>query len=389
MFEYLTNKFVPEQKESSWAYRNQIGIFQGWVSTTVNLVLFIFKLFIGLMTGAVSLIADAVHTLSDVITSLIVIWGFTQAKKPADMGHPYGHGRAEYIATLIISILLCVAGIEFIETAVHRIQNPILIISDWWMVIILGLTIIIKEITARYAEFLSSKIASGLLHADAWHHRTDAISSVLVLMALIAGNFGYPSIDGWAGLFVALILIYTGFDIARDSVDDLIGKPPDIMELDAIREIALSVPGALGVHDISVHSYGHDRFVNIHAEINAKKSAAEAHDISEEIESRLEKAMGVEPTVHLDPVNPDDPLVNEVKNFFLTEDKKIEDRITGIHDIRVVNTDNHHVILFGINIKLGLSQKETVICKQELTALLKQKFDGYEINIKVSASHQF
>ena len=388
MFEYLTNKFVPEQKESSWAYRNQIGIFQGWVSTTVNLVLFIFKLFIGLMTGAVSLIADAVHTLSDVITSLIVIWGFTQAKKPADMGHPYGHGRAEYIATLIISILLCVAGIEFIETAVHRIQNPILIISDWWMVIILGLTIIIKEITARYAEFLSSKIASGLLHADAWHHRTDAISSVLVLMALIAGNFGYPSIDGWAGLFVALILIYTGFDIARDSVDDLIGKPPDIMELDAIREIALSVPGALGVHDISVHSYGHDRFVNIHAEINAKKSAAEAHDISEEIESRLEKAMSVEPTVHLDPVNPDDPLVKEVRSF-LTENKKIDDRITGIHDIRVVNTDNHHVILFGINIKLGLSQKETVICKQELTALLKQKFDGYEINIKVSASHQF
>ena len=388
MFEYLTNKFVPEQKESSWTYRNQIGIFQGWVSTTVNLVLFIFKLFIGLMTGAVSLIADAIHTLSDVITSLIVIWGFNQAKKPADMGHPYGHGRAEYIATLIISILLCVAGIEFIETAVHRIQNPILIISDWWMIIILGLTIIIKEITARYAEFLSSKIASGLLHADAWHHRTDAISSVLVLMALIAGNFGYPSIDGWAGLFVALILIYTGFDIARDSVDDLIGKPPDIMELDAIRKIALSVPGALGVHDISVHSYGHDRFVNIHAEINATKSAAEAHDISEEIESRLEKAMGVEPTVHLDPVNPDDPLVKEVKNF-LTEDKKIDDRITGIHDIRVVNTDNHHVILFGINIKLGLSQKETVICKQVLTDLLKQKFDGYEINIKVSASHQF
>ena len=388
MFEYLTNKFVPEQKESSWTYRNQIGIFQGWISTTVNLVLFIFKLFIGLMTGAVSLIADAIHTLSDVITSLIVIWGFNQAKKPADMGHPYGHGRAEYIATLIISILLCVAGIEFIETAVHRIQNPILIISDWWMIIILGLTIIIKEITARYAEFLSSKIASGLLHADAWHHRTDAISSVLVLIALIAGNFGYPSIDGWAGLFVALILIYTGFDIARDSVDDLIGKPPDIMELDAIRKIALSVPGALGVHDISVHSYGHDRFVNIHAEINATKSAAEAHDISEEIESRLEKAMGVEPTVHLDPVNPDDPLVKEVKNF-LTEDKKIDDRITGIHDIRVVNTDNHHVILFGINIKLGLSQKETVICKQVLTDLLKQKFDGYEINIKVSASHQF
>ena len=388
MFEKITNKFVPDQKESSKTYRNQIGIFQGWVSTAVNTLLFIFKLFVGIITGAVSLIADAVHTLSDVVTSLIVIWGFKQSKKPADIGHPYGHGRAEYIATLIISVLLCVAGIEFIETAIDRIKNPILIVSDWWMIAILGLTVVIKEITARYAKFLSSKIASGLLHADAWHHRTDAISSILVLIALIAGNFGYSSIDGWAGLFVALILIYTGFDIARDSVDDLIGKPPDVAELDTIRDIALSVPGALGVHDISVHSYGLDKFVSIHAEINAKKTAAEAHDISEEIESKLGKAMGVEPTVHLDPVNPDDPMVKEVK-YFLDEKNIDDDRISGVHDIRIVNTENHHVILFGMNVRLGLSQKQIIACKEELNRLLKEKFNGYEINIKVSSSHQF
>ena len=388
MFEKITNKFVPDQKESSKTYRNQIGIFQGWVSTAVNTLLFIFKLFVGIITGAVSLIADAVHTLSDVVTSLIVIWGFKQSKKPADIGHPYGHGRAEYIATLIISVLLCVAGIEFIETAIDRIKNPILIISVWWMIAILGLTVVIKEITARYAKFLSSKIASGLLHADAWHHRTDAVSSILVLIALIAGNFGYSSIDGWAGLFVALILIYTGFDIARDSVDDLIGKPPDVAELDTIRDIALSVPGALGVHDISVHSYGLDKFVSIHAEINAKKTAAEAHDISEEIESKLGKAMGVEPTVHLDPVNPDDPMVKEVK-YFLDEKNIDDDRISGVHDIRIVNTENHHVILFGMNVRLGLSQKQIIACKEELNRLLKEKFNGYEINIKVSSSHQF
>ena len=388
MFEKITNKFVPDQKESSKTYRNQIGIFQGWVSTAVNTLLFIFKLFVGIITGAVSLIADAVHTLSDVVTSLIVIWGFKQSKKPADIGHPYGHGRAEYIATLIISVLLCVAGIEFIETAIDRIKNPILIISDWWMIAILGLTVVIKEITARYAKFLSSKIASGLLHADAWHHRTDAVSSILVLIALIAGNFGYSSIDGWAGLFVALILIYTGFDIARDSVDDLIGKPPDVAELDTIRDIALSVPGALGVHDISVHSYGLDKFVSIHAEINAKKTAAEAHDISEEIESKLGKAMGVEPTVHLDPVNPDAPMVKEVR-YFLDEKNIDDDRISGVHDIRIVNTENHHVILFGMNVRLGLSQKQIIACKEELNRLLKEKFNGYEINIKVSSSHQF
>ena len=242
MFEAITNKFVPEQKDSSKFYRNKIGIFQGWVSASVNLLLFIFKLFIGLITGAVSLIADAIHTLSDVITSLIVIWGFRQAKRPADIRHPYGHGRTEYVATLIISILLCVAGIEFIETAIDRIQNPVMIVSDWWMVLILGLTIVIKEITARYAKFLSSKIASGLLQADEWNHRQDAISSFLVMIALVAGNFGYPSIDGWVGFLVALILIYTGLDIARDSVDDLIGKPPEPSELETIREIVIGVP---------------------------------------------------------------------------------------------------------------------------------------------------
>ena len=388
MFEAITNKFVPEQKDSSKFYRNKIGIFQGWVSASVNLLLFIFKLFIGLITGAVSLIADAIHTLSDVITSLIVIWGFRQAKRPADIRHPYGHGRTEYVATLIISILLCVAGIEFIETAIDRIQNPVMIVSDWWMVLILGLTIVIKEITARYAKFLSSKIASGLLHADAWHHRTDAISSFLVMIALVAGNFGYPSIDGWVGFLVALILIYTGLDIARDSVDDLIGKPPDPSELETIREIVLGVPGALGVHDISVHSYGNEKFVSVHAEINAKKSAAEAHDISEEIETSLEKAIGVEPTVHLDPVHPNNPMVKEIK-YLLSEKYNNDHRITDFHDIRVVNTENHRLILFGINIRLGLNRKDIILCKEEIADYLKENFNNYEINIKISPLHQF
>jgi len=181
MFESMTNRFIPNTKESAKTYRTKIGVFQGWISVLVNSILFILKLVIGLMVGAVSVIADAVHTLSDVVSSVIVIWGFKQAEKPADVEHPYGHGRAEYIATLIIAILLCVAGIEFIEVAIDRIQNPELVVAEWWMIIIFSSTIILKEITARYAEFLSSKIASGTLHADAWHHRTDAISSILYL----------------------------------------------------------------------------------------------------------------------------------------------------------------------------------------------------------------
>ena len=388
MFEALTNRFIPNTKESAKMYRTKIGVFQGWISVLVNSILFILKLVIGVMVGAVSVIADAVHTLSDVVSSIVVIWGFKQAEKPADVEHPYGHGRAEYIATLIIAILLCVAGIEFIEASIDRIQNPKLVVAEWWMILILMVTIILKEITARYAEFLSTKIASGTLHADAWHHRTDALSSLLVVGALIAGKYGYPSSDGWAGLGVALFLIYTGFEIAKDAVDDLIGKPPTSEEVEVIRQIVMSVDGVLGAHDIIVHSYGHDKFASVHVEIDADETTAVAHDISEEVEDKLEKAIGVEPTVHLDPVHPNDPLVQEV-NKVLSLLCESDERIADIHDVRIVSTENHHVILFGINIQVGLSQKGIVSCTLNLENRLKEKFKNYEINIKVSPLYRF
>ena len=388
MFEALTNRFIPNTKESAKIYRTKIGVFQGWISVLVNSILFIFKLVIGVMVGAVSVIADAVHTLSDVVSSIVVIWGFKQAEKPADVEHPYGHGRAEYIATLIIAILLCVAGIEFIEASIDRIQNPEQVVAKWWMILILMVTIILKEITARYAEFLSKKIASGTLHADAWHHRIDALSSLLVVGALIAGKYGYPSSDGWAGLGVALFLIYTGFIIAKDAVDDLIGKPPTSEEVEVIRQIVMSVDGVLGAHDIIIHSYGHDKFASVHVEIDADETTAVAHDISEEVEDKLEKAIGVEPTVHLDPVHPNDPLVQEV-NKVLSLLRESDGRITDIHDVRIVNTENHQVILFGINIQVGINQKEIVSCTLNLENRLKEKFKNYEINIKVSPLHRF
>ena len=388
MFEKITKYFVPNTKESAQVYRSKVGIFQGWVSVLVNTILFILKMIIGILVGAVSVIADAVHTLSDVISSGAIIWGFKQAEKPADVEHPYGHGRAEYIATLIIAVLLCVAGIEFIEASIERIRNPQLVSPAWWMIVLLLVTITLKEITARYAEFLSAKIASGTLHADAWHHRTDAISSLLVVCALIAGKYGYPAVDGWAGLGVALFLIYTGIEIAKDAVDDLIGKPPTSEEVETIRQIVMNVDGVLGAHDITIHSYGHDKFASVHVEIDASETTAAAHDISEEVEGQLEKALGVEPTVHMDPVQPGNPLVQDIQSF-LNQNWKEDERITDIHDIRVVETENHHVILFGINVKVRMLQKEIVDCCQSLEVELKQKFSGFEINIKVSPLHRY
>ena len=387
-FDLITNKYIPKTKESTMKYRSRIGKFQGWISVTVNSLMFLLKLTIGLVIGSISVIADAIHTLSDVISSGVVIWGFNEAQKPADKEHPYGHGRAEYVATLVIAVLLIVAGIEFIESSIDRIIHPIVIEPSWWMIIAIISTIFLKIFIANYAEFLSMRIASGTLHADAWHHRTDAISSLLVTVAMISGKFGYSQVDGWAGLGVALFIIWSGLGIARLAVDDLIGKPPTVEEVEDIRQLARAVDGVLDVHDIAIHSYGKEKFASIHIEIDTDEKPARAHDISENVEKNLGEKLGVSPTVHVDPVSITDPKVKEVKKY-LQEHWSNNDVITDFHDVRVVDTAQHHVILFGVNVKPGVSKSRVIESCNEVERDLISVFNEFEINIKVSQIHQY
>ena len=388
IFESITNRIIPKSKESTKKYRSRIGKFQGWISIIVNGLMFFLKLLIGLIIGSISVIADAFHTLTDVISSGVVIWGFNESEKPADKNHPYGHGRAEYVATLVIAILLIVAGIEFIESSIERIVNPTIIEPEWWMIISIIITIFIKMIVAQYAEYLSSKIASGTLHADAWHHRADAISSFLVATAMILGKYGYFQVDGWTGLIVALFIMWSGFGIAKEAVDDLIGKPPTIEEINDIRKISLNVEGVIGVHDIAVHSYGKDKFASIHVEIDEQEDQMDAHLISENVEKILNKKLGVSPTVHVDPVSITDPKTKKVKKY-LIENYSDHEIISSFHDIRVVDTNKHHVILFGVDVKPNLSKSIIIETCTLIEKDLQSIFTEFDVDITVSGIHNY
>ena len=388
IFESITNRIIPKSKESTKKYRSRIGKFQGWISIIVNGLMFFLKLLIGLIIGSISVIADAFHTLTDVISSGVVIWGFNESEKPADKNHPYGHGRAEYVATLVIAILLIVAGIEFIESSIERIVNPTIIEPEWWMIISIIITIFIKMIVAQYAEYLSSKIASGTLHADAWHHRADAISSFLVATAMILGKYGYFQVDGWTGLIVALFIMWSGFGIAKEAVDDLIGKPPTIEEINDIRKISLNVEGVIGVHDIAVHSYGKDKFASIHVEIDEQEDQMDAHFISENVEKILNKKLGVSPTVHVDPVSITDPKTKKVKKY-LIENFSDHEIISSFHDIRVVDTNKHHVILFGVDVKPNLSKSIIIETCALIEKELQSIFTEFDVDITVSGIHNY
>ena len=388
IFESITNRIIPKSKESTKKYRSRIGKFQGWISIIVNGLMFFLKLLIGLIIGSISVIADAFHTLTDVISSGVVIWGFNESEKPADKNHPYGHGRAEYVATLVIAILLIVAGIEFIESSIERIVNPTIIEPEWWMIISIIITIFIKMIVAQYAEYLSSKIASGTLHADAWHHRADAISSFLVATAMILGKYGYFQVDGWTGLIVALFIMWSGFGIAKEAVDDLIGKPPTIEEINDIRKISLNVEGVIGVHDIAVHSYGKDKFASIHVEIDEQEDQMDAHLISENVEKTLNKKLGVSPTVHVDPISITDPKTKKVKKY-LIENFSDHEIISSFHDIRVVDTNKHHVILFGVDVKPNLSKSIVIETCALIEKELQSIFTEFDVDITISGIHNY
>ena len=388
IFESITNRIIPKSKESTKKYRSRIGKFQGWISIIVNGLMFFLKLLIGLIIGSISVIADAFHTLTDVISSGIVIWGFNESEKPADKNHPYGHGRAEYVATLVIAILLIVAGIEFIESSIERIVNPTIIEPEWWMIISIIITIFIKMIVAQYAEYLSSKIASGTLHADAWHHRADAISSFLVATAMILGKYGYFQVDGWTGLIVALFIMWSGFGIAKEAVDDLIGKPPTIEEINDIRKISLNIEGVIGVHDIAVHSYGKDKFASIHVEIDEQEDQMDAHLISENVEKTLNKKLGVSPTVHVDPISITDPKSKKVKKY-LIENFSDHEIISSFYDIRVVDTNKHHVILFGVDVKPNLSKSIVIETCDLIEKELQSIFTEFDVDITVSGIHNY
>lgn len=388
IFDYITDKFI-DKNDAAWrSYRSRIGVHQGWVSVIINGLLFLIKIIVGIVVGSISLIADAVHTLSDLVSSIVVIWGFKQVEKPADPEHPYGHGRIEYIATLIIAILLVVAGVEFIKSSFERIIEPNPISPAWWMVILILMTIFLKELTARYADHLSKKISSGTLNADAWHHRTDAISSLLVVIAMVAGKFGYHTVDGWAGLGVALIVIWTGFSIAKEAIDEIIGTPPEEDEINDIKQVVSTIDGVLGVHDITVHSYGSDKFASIHVEIDETISSAEAHDIAEDVEQVLKDRLIVEATVHVDPISINNPMIKKVKTF-LSDNWSDDKRVIGWHDVRIVDTEKHHVILFGINTKAGLTRLENLEVSEEMERSVFNHFSGFEVKIKASPIHRY
>jgi cation diffusion facilitator family transporter len=295
---WLMEKLTHEQSPS----RKSIGYLEAWVSIIGNVLLFLFKLLIGLAINSLSLIADAFHSLSDVLTSIVVLVGFKLGEKPADKEHPFGHGRVEIIATLIIAFLLFIVAYDLGKSAVLRIIIPKKVEFSPLAIIFMVASAGFKEWMASFSIFLGKRINASSLIADAWHHRSDAIASLLVGLGLIFMRFNLYLIDGILALGVAVLIGWVAIELTISSSNTLIGEAPDPELVHKIRETSLSVPGVIDVHDVYVHDYNTNKVISLHVEVNDNLTVDEAHDIATAVENRVkETAQAYNVTAHIDP----------------------------------------------------------------------------------------
>lgn len=360
---------IPPQNQRERGLR--LGLFQGWTSVVVNGTIFGTKLTLGFILGSIALIADSVDSVFDVVGGAIIIVSTRMARKPRDAEHPFGHGRMDQIASLVMAVLLIVVSFELVRASVGRIVHPASYRAPWWLIGVVAATIPAKEWLARVARVVSLETGEATHEAGYWYQRFDSITTSVVCLGLIASRYGWPAVDGWIGLLIALWIGWTGIRLAKDTISPLLGEAPSAEEINAVTNAAASQEGVRGVHGVLMHKYGDTRLVSLHIEVDAARTAGESHDIAERVEQEVEQQTQCRAIVHVDPVDREHPLYTRVEEA-IRDALSVEEHVLGFHDLRVKGEENRLEISVDIVVKLDMGrQLETDIESRIISALRK------------------
>ena len=345
----LLSKFFVRDGLSAEQTRSAYGKLCGIVGIALNLLLFAGKFFAGLLSGSIAITADAFNNLSDAGSSVVSLVSFRISEQKPDARHPYGHGRIEYLAGLIISAVIIVMAYELIKDSVDKIIHPA--DTEWsvTVLVILIASILVKCYMAFYNSRLGKRYNAAALRATAIDSLSDCAATTVVLLCTILAHVKGWRIDGYAGVLVGGFILFAGIRAAREVVGPLLGEPPEREYVDQIEQLVLSFdPNILGVHDLMVHDYGPGRrVISLHAEVPAEGNVLELHDIIDNLEHSLSKELGCVATIHMDPVVTGDPRVDELRYAVTDILASIDERIT-MHDFRVVFGPSHTNLIFDI-----------------------------------------
>ena len=365
MIGLLAKKYIKDyQNYEAEAVRNAYGSLTSIVGIVNNIVLFGLKFLAGTIAGSVSITADAINNLSDAGSSIISLVSFKLSSMPADEEHPFGHARYECIASMVVACLIMMLGWNLLMDSVDKILHPGEISFSWLSIVILVFSIAIKGWMYLYNHKYGKLVSSSIMEATAADSLSDAMSTSAVLISAIISPLIHFNLDGYMGVFVAVLILIAGTGIVRGALDELLGKAPKIELVEQIQEKIMAYDGVIGMHDLMVHDYGaHKTFASVHVEVDSSVDVMLSHDMIDNIERDFLKDMGIHLVIHMDPVNLNDPLTNELKVICVNFLKQIDENLS-LHDFRIVSGNTHTNIIFDILVPFCSNKTNAEILKE-------------------------
>ena len=353
---FLTKLFIKDSDNvTSTSVRATYGVFGGILGIVCNILLFALKFIVGSAINSIAIISDAFNNLSDMGSSVVAMIGAKLSTQRPDKEHPFGHGRFEYISSLIISFIIITMGFELIKSSFDKILNPVRPEFNIVLLGILGVSVIIKLWMFFAVKFLGKKVNSDILLATSSDSFNDAIATTIILISVVLCKFLPPMIDGVAGLAVAVMICISGVKLAWETIGTLLGTSPDPEVAKRIADIILSDNEILGIHDLIVHDYGPGRtLASVHAEVSCEKSAIMLHEIIDALEMKIMEEMGIETVIHTDPILTSDNKVNATRETVKNILAEINPEL-GMHDFRMTDGENRINLIFDLEVPFELS----------------------------------
>ena len=347
MITLLARLFIRDRdKVADAGVRRAYGMLCSLTGIGLNVLLFLGKYLAGQLSGSIAMTADAFNNLSDAGSSVITLLGFRMAAKKPDPGHPFGHGRIEYLSGVAVSLIIIVVGVQLGLESIDKIISPEPVDAGLVPMLVLVASICVKGYMFAYNRGIGRKINSPGMSATAMDSLSDSIATSVVLISMLLARFADVNVDGWGGAAVAVFIIFSGFKAAKETLSPLLGNPPDPQLVRDITDIVMSHPEVLNVHDLIVHDYGPGRLmISLHAEVPGDGDIYALHDAIDTAEYELQQKLGCSAVIHMDPVSPDGTKTAHMREELAEAAKAIDPRLT-IHDFRIVDGPTHTNVIF-------------------------------------------
>ncbi len=387
MINLLSKIFIKSSdKADDPRVRSAYGMLCGAVGIVLNIVLCVIKLVAAALTGSVSITADAINNLSDAGSSAVTLIGFKLAGQKPDPLHPFGHGRIEYISGFIVSMIIVLMGFELGKSSIAKITDGTAIEFSLISVIILACAIAVKLYMFFYNTSVGKKIGSAAMKATAADCLSDCASTGTVLVCTVIARFVSVPLDGWCGLAVSIFILYSGIKTAKETIDPLLGMPPEPEFVAKIEETVLSYSEISGIHDLIVHNYGPGRtMISLHAEVPQTADILHIHDTIDNIEHRLRDELNCDAVIHMDPIATDDSLTAETRKKVAELATALDPSIT-VHDFRMVVGNTHTNLIFDMVLPFGFRLSDGEV-KEEMGRLVKVISPDYIAVINIDKAY--